>query len=69
MDGLCRRWDYFFPESGGKAVWGELAIPDYDLLPSGLPKRHDARLSGSRQIKGMPSIKALERALEGLRRL
>ncbi len=23
---LCRRWGYFFPEEGGKAVWGELAI-------------------------------------------
>ena len=24
---LCRRWHYFYPESGGKAVWGELVIP------------------------------------------
>lgn len=28
---LCRRWDYFFPESGGKAVWGELAIGDASM--------------------------------------
>jgi anti-sigma regulatory factor (Ser/Thr protein kinase) len=69
VDALCRRWDYFFPESGGKAVWGELVIPAYDLLPSGLSKRHDPRLTASRQIEGMPSIEALERVLEGLRRL
>src|SRR5579859_3574699 len=48
VDALCRRWDYFFPESGGKAVWGELAIPAHDLLPSGLPRRHDPRLTASR---------------------
>ena len=34
---LCRRWHYFFPESGGKAVWGELVIPAHDLMASGLP--------------------------------
>jgi anti-sigma regulatory factor (Ser/Thr protein kinase) len=28
---LCRRWHYFSPESGGKAVWGELVIPAPDL--------------------------------------
>jgi len=69
VDALCRRWDYFFPESGGKAVWGELAIPAHDLLPSGLPKRHDPRLTASRPIEAMPSIESLERVLEGLRRL
>lgn len=25
VDALCRRWNYFFPDSGGKAVWGELS--------------------------------------------
>jgi anti-sigma regulatory factor (Ser/Thr protein kinase) len=66
---LCRRWDYFFPESGGKAVWGELAIAEHDLLPSGLPKRHDPRLAATHQADGMPSIETLERVLEGLRKL
>lgn len=66
---LCRRWDYFFPESGGKAVWGELAIPEHDLLPSGLPKRHDPRLAATHQADSMPSIETLERVLEGLRQL
>jgi hypothetical protein len=66
---LCRRWDYFFPESGGKAVWGELAIPDHDLLPSGLPSRHDPRLAANRPAAGMPSIETLKRVLEGLRQL
>jgi anti-sigma regulatory factor (Ser/Thr protein kinase) len=66
---LCRRWDYFFPESGGKAVWGELAIPEHDLLPSGLPSRHDPRLAASHPAAGMPSIETLERVLEGLRKL
>jgi anti-sigma regulatory factor (Ser/Thr protein kinase) len=27
VDALCRRWNYFYPDSGGKAVWGELVIP------------------------------------------
>jgi anti-sigma regulatory factor (Ser/Thr protein kinase) len=63
---LCRRWNYFYPESGGKAVWGELVIPADDLLPSRLPRRHDPRLAASRQAEGMPSIETLERVLEGL---
>lgn len=41
---LCRRWNYFFPESGGKAVWAELVIPARDLMPSCLPKRQPPRL-------------------------
>jgi anti-sigma regulatory factor (Ser/Thr protein kinase) len=66
---LCRRWNYFYPESGGKAVWGELVIPAYDLMPSGLPKRHNPRLVFSRQAQEVPSVGTLERVLEGLRRL
>jgi anti-sigma regulatory factor (Ser/Thr protein kinase) len=66
---LCRRWDYFFPESGGKAVWGELAIPDHGLLPSGLPKRHDPRLAAPGPAVAMLSVETMERVLEGLRKL
>ena len=66
---LCRRWHYFYPESGGKAVWGELVIPAYDLMPSRLPKRCDPRLILSRQAQELPSVRTLERVLEGLRRL
>jgi anti-sigma regulatory factor (Ser/Thr protein kinase) len=40
VSALCSRWDYFYPESGGKTVWGVLVIPEHDLLPSRLPKRH-----------------------------
>jgi anti-sigma regulatory factor (Ser/Thr protein kinase) len=46
---LCRRWGYFFPESGGKAVLGELAISASDLVPSGLPKREQSRLTAAYQ--------------------
>lgn len=65
---LCRRWNYFYPESGGKAVWGELVIPSYELMPSGLPKRHDPRLTAGRQTENVLSIETLERVLEGLRK-
>ena len=44
---LCRRWNYFYPESGGKAVWGELVIPAYDLMPSGLPSESSYGLQWS----------------------
>lgn len=66
---LCHRWNYFFPESGGKAVWGELVIPPHDLTPSGLPKRHDPRLAPNRQAEAALRVKTLERVLEGLRRV
>jgi anti-sigma regulatory factor (Ser/Thr protein kinase) len=66
---LCRRWHYFFPESGGKAVWGELEIPAYDLIPSGLPRRQQPRLASANHIKAVPSYVTLERVLEGLRRM
>lgn len=67
VDALCRRWNYFYPQSGGKAVWGELMIPAYDLIPAGLPRRHDPRLALSRQTQKIPSVETLERVLEGLR--
>ncbi len=65
---LCRRWHYFLPESGGKAVWGELAIPPCDLLPSGLPKRQQQRLTEGYHVKEVPTYATLERLLEGLRK-
>jgi len=68
VSALCRRWDYCFPESGGKAVWGELAIPDPALLPSRLPRRHDPRLAPGRQVDDLPDRAIMERVLEGLRR-
>jgi len=69
VSALCRRWHYFFPESGGKAVWGELIIPDQELTPAGLPKRYGPRLALAYQVRDMPSIETLERVLEGLRKL
>jgi len=65
---LCRHWHYFFPQSGGKAVWGELVIPANDLMSSGLPKRQQPRLTLERQAKGVPSYITLQRVLEGLRK-
>lgn len=69
VNALCRRWNYFFPEVGGKAVWGELAIPPHELTSAGLPVRYDPRLMASRQAEGMPSVETLEWVLEGLRQL
>ena len=66
---LCRRWNYFYPESGGKAVWGELVIPAHDLISSGLPKRQQPRLTSLYQAQDVPSYATLERVLEGLREL
>jgi anti-sigma regulatory factor (Ser/Thr protein kinase) len=66
---LCRRWHYFFPESGGKAVWGELVILAHDLLPSGLPKRQQPRRTPAYQAEYVSSYATLERVLEGLRRI
>jgi anti-sigma regulatory factor (Ser/Thr protein kinase) len=54
VDALCRRWHYFYPESGGKAVWGELVIPAYDLMPSGLPQRQSPRLAPTYQAEAVP---------------
>lgn len=67
VEALCRRWDYFFPDSGGKAVWGELAIPVNGLVPSGLPRREQSRLAPGYHAD-LPSAETLERVLEGLRR-
>jgi anti-sigma regulatory factor (Ser/Thr protein kinase) len=69
VDALCRRWHYFYPESGGKAVWGELVIPAYDLMPSGLPQRQSPRLAPTYQAEAVPSYETLELVLEGLRRM
>jgi hypothetical protein len=65
---LCRRWDYFFPESGGKAVWAELVIPAVGSVPSGLPLRQQPRLA-SECHADLPSTETLERVLEGLRKV
>jgi anti-sigma regulatory factor (Ser/Thr protein kinase) len=27
VNALCNRWSYFYTASGGKVVWGELAMP------------------------------------------
>jgi anti-sigma regulatory factor (Ser/Thr protein kinase) len=66
---LCRRWNYFFPEAGGKAVWCELAIPAHELTLAGLPMRYDPRIVLSRQTREVPSVETLEYVLEGLRKL
>jgi anti-sigma regulatory factor (Ser/Thr protein kinase) len=63
---FCRRWNYFYPESGGKAIWGELVIPSYDLMPSGMPQRQSPRLAPREQADDMPDIATLGRVLEGL---
>jgi anti-sigma regulatory factor (Ser/Thr protein kinase) len=65
---LCRSWNYFFPESGGKAVWGELEIPAHDLMPSGLPKRVQPRPTSAYQAEAVPSFETLDRVLKGLRK-
>lgn len=69
VDALCRRWHYFYPASGGKAVWGELVIPAYDLMPSGMPRRQQPRLTLSHQDDYRLSTETLERVLAGLRKL
>jgi anti-sigma regulatory factor (Ser/Thr protein kinase) len=65
---LCRRWDYFFPESGGKAVWAELIIPAVGLALSGLPLRQQPRWAPGCHAD-VPSAETLERVLEGLRKM
>ena len=65
---LCRRWHYFFPESGGKAVWGELVIPAHDLMASGLPRREQPHLMSVYEAADVPSHATLERVLKGLRK-
>jgi len=69
VDALCHRWNYFYPESGGKAIWGELVIPSYDLMPPGMSKRHLPRLAPRQQADDMPDIATPERVLEGLQRI
>jgi anti-sigma regulatory factor (Ser/Thr protein kinase) len=66
---LCRRWHYFYPESGGKAVWGELVIPTYDLMPSGLPKRAAPRLELGDLANGAANSELLEQVYAALRKL
>jgi hypothetical protein len=39
VDKLCVRWGYFYPQTGGKVVWAELAIPPYEHTLSGTLKR------------------------------
>jgi dTMP kinase len=53
-------------EAGGKAIWGELVILSYDLMPSGMPQRQSPRLVPHQQADDMPDIATLERVLEGL---
>ena len=36
---LCKRWDYFLLDGGGKCVWAELAIQPDALLSAELPRR------------------------------
>jgi anti-sigma regulatory factor (Ser/Thr protein kinase) len=69
VDALCTRWDYFYPQTGGKVVWAELAIPVYDLLPPSLPKRQQSPLAANSGTDDMPAIETLERVLAGLRRV
>jgi hypothetical protein len=69
VDALCTRWDYFYPQTGGKVVWAELRIPAYDLLPSSLPKRQRPPSAANSRTDDMPAIETLERVLEGLRRV
>ncbi len=68
VEALCRRWSYFFPASGGKAVWGELVVPSHDLIPPGLPKRQQPRITSAYQADDAPSYEMLARVLEGLRK-
>jgi anti-sigma regulatory factor (Ser/Thr protein kinase) len=39
VDALCVRWSYFYPRTGGKVVWAELAIPPHQYTLRGLPSR------------------------------
>jgi hypothetical protein len=68
VNALCRRWDYFLPEAGGKAVWGELAIPVNSLLSFALPLRQPSRLTPECHAD-LPNTETLKRVLEGLRRV
>jgi anti-sigma regulatory factor (Ser/Thr protein kinase) len=66
VSALCTRWDYFYPQTGGKVVWAELAIPPHGLTLNWLPKR----LPISELYSPTPSIQSPEllcRVRDGLK--
>ena len=65
---LCKRWDYYLLDGGGKCVWAELAIQP-DALPSAeLPRRVPAP-SGVRAAEPGTDPGLLRRVHEGLKNL
>jgi len=65
---LCKRWDHFLVDGGGKCVWAELAIQP-DALPSAeLPRRVPASF-GVRAAKSGTDPGLLRRVHEGLKSL
>ena len=65
---LCKRWDYFLLDGGGKCVWAELAIQPDALplaeLPRRVPTSSGVRAAGSGTDPGL-----LRRVHEGLKNL
>lgn len=68
IDAMSKRWDFYFPPSGGKAVWCELAFPP--PIVNGLPKRVRSKTADTAHSSAAPvDAELLRRVLEGLSRL
>ena len=65
---LCKRWDYFLLDGGGKCVWAELAIQPDALRSAQLPRRVPAS-SGVRAAESRTDPALLRRVHEGLKNL
>lgn len=39
VETMSKRWNFYRPRAGGKVVWCELEIPQYELTEHGPPKR------------------------------
>ncbi len=62
---LCKRWDYFLHDGGGKCVWAELAIQPDGLPPAGLPQRVPGLPGGQAESVADPGL--LRRVRDGLK--
>ena len=68
VETLSTQWDFFFPPSGGKVVWCELALPP--PMANRLPKRVPPKTSRAHRPPAAPVDTALlQRVQDGLRRL
>jgi hypothetical protein len=68
VEAMSKRWNFYFPSTGGKVVWCELAFPP--PLVNGLPKRVRSETAGTTSPPATPvDTELLRRVRDGLRRL